>query len=426
MFKNKNNYVVEALNKSMVIIEFDAEGKITSVNENFLKTTKYKAEEIVGQHHRILCEEDYANTLEYVQFWEKLKNGEFFKGRFRRINKDGELFWVEASYNPVVVKGKTVKIIKLANDITEQVNIEQENANVLSSLHRSMAVIEFSPDGYILNANENFMKVTGYNINEIIGKHHRILCEHSYTQTNEYIEFWNKLRSGDYFSGQYKRVGKKNNIIWMEATYNPIINEYGEVIKIVKFANDITKKIITNESDLQQAMIAHEISQETKDISQLGKEQILIVSEDILLIAQMIHNASDIIKQLFEQSKKINSITDSIKRIAEQTHILALNAAIEAARAGQAGKGFAVVASEVRTLAQNTNQSSKEIIDMIREIQKDTESAIAQMDICSNKSNSNVERTTKTKEIIIDISQKVSKMADVVNNFSVVSENNNY
>ena len=240
----ENAGITSALNRSQAVIDFTPEGEIVNANENFLNTVGYSLEEIKGKHHRIFCEDKYTGSSEYREFWAKLGRGEYDAGIYKRIGNGGEEIWLRASYNPIFDKdNNVVRVSKFATCITETVLKEQINAGITSALNRSQAVIDFTPEGEILNANENFLNTLGYSLEQIKGKHHRMFCESKYVASNEYSNFWAKLGRGEYDSGVYKRIGANGKEIWIRASYNPIVNEEGKVIRVSKFAADITETV---------------------------------------------------------------------------------------------------------------------------------------------------------------------------------------
>ncbi|HLH03968.1 MAG TPA: PAS domain-containing methyl-accepting chemotaxis protein [Bryobacteraceae bacterium] len=229
------------MNRVQSLIEFDVDGTILTANQNFLNTTGYELDEIVGQHHRIFCDPAYAESDEYGQFWENLRSGQFHSGEYKRFRKDGSSIWLSASYNPVLdAAGSPVKIVKFATDITDHKLRNSEFSAKLEALDRVQAVIEFDLKGFILHANENFLNVMGYSLDEIKGRHHQIFCEDSYTRSDDYRHFWAKLAEGQYHSGEYKRYGKNGKEIWIQASYNPVFNAEGQPVKVVKYATDVT------------------------------------------------------------------------------------------------------------------------------------------------------------------------------------------
>ena len=355
---------IGAINNSMAVIEFDTSGTILTANENFLSTTGYTLQEIQHKHHRIFCSDDYKNSKEYSEFWEELNKGRFLRGRFERVDKNGNALWLEAAYSPVFDDdGKLIKVIKCASNITEQVQKAQEQENIITAIHRSMAVIEFRASGEILTANSNFLDAAGYRLDEIQGKHHRIFCEESLAKSPEYLEFWQKLNRGEFVSGRFKRIDKQGNVLWLEASYNPIIDNQGNLTKVIKFASDITRGVV-NAAEARK--VAVHASHEADETVQKGVEIVQKVVDMMGKLEQEIQTASDTLLALNKQADQINNIVSTINNIAGQTNLLALNATIEAARAGEQGRGFAVVADEVRQLATKTNTSTSEIAGVIQ------------------------------------------------------------
>ncbi|WP_020527763.1 methyl-accepting chemotaxis protein [Flexithrix dorotheae] len=237
------NGQMAAINSTSAFIEFDINGNIQNANDIFLNAVGYTLNEIQGEHHRIFCEEGYAQSGEYQRFWKKLSQGFPQTGEFKRFKKSGEELWLNANYTPVKDKdGKVVKVIKLANDITVA-KLEQLDVNgKISAINQSNAVIEFTPDGHILNANDNFLTLTGYDFSEIEGEHHEIFCEEKYVKSQAYKNFWKALKNGEFQGGEFKRFTKKGDSFWIQGTYNPISDLNGKVIKVVKIASDITSR----------------------------------------------------------------------------------------------------------------------------------------------------------------------------------------
>jgi len=215
--------LVVALNRVQAVIEFNLDGTILTANDNFLSTLGYSLDEIKGKHHRMFCDEEYSSSDEYQLFWDKLGRGEFDSGRYKRIGKNGNEIWINASYNPIFdANGKPFKVAKFATDITAQRKRDFEFEGKINALNRVQAVIEFNLDGTILTANDNFLSTVGYYLDEIKGKHHRMFCEEEYIASDEYQSFWEKLANGEFYSGEYKRIGKNGKQVWINASYNPI------------------------------------------------------------------------------------------------------------------------------------------------------------------------------------------------------------
>lgn len=235
--------VMSAMSKSQAIIEFDLNGTILAANANFCAALGYDLTEIVGRHHRMFVDPAEADSPDYRAFWDRLAQGHFDQKQYRRIAKGGRDVWIEASYNPVFRRGKPFKVVKFATDITAIKLKASEDAGKLDALSRAQAVIEFTPNGDIITANENFLNTLGYQLPEIVGKHHSIFCDQDYVRTPDYRVFWDRLRSGEFVSQEFMRIGRSGNKVYIQASYNPIIGVDGKVFKVVKFATDVTGRV---------------------------------------------------------------------------------------------------------------------------------------------------------------------------------------
>ncbi|KAF5881428.1 PAS domain-containing methyl-accepting chemotaxis protein [Rhizobium sp. PEPV16] len=235
--------VLAAMSRSQAIIEFDLTGKILTANANFCAALGYQLSEIVGQHHRMFVEPAEASSADYREFWAKLSRGEFDRRQYKRIGKGGKEIWIEASYNPVFSGGKPYKVVKFATDITKQKLQSAEDAGKISALSRAQAVIEFTPKGEILTANENFLSALGYQLAEIQGRHHSMFCESAYANSDDYQRFWERLSGGEFVADEFMRIGKGGKKIYIQASYNPIFDMNGKVFKVVKFATDVTARV---------------------------------------------------------------------------------------------------------------------------------------------------------------------------------------
>jgi methyl-accepting chemotaxis protein len=235
--------IVTAISRSQAVIQFDLGGHILDANVNFCETLGYSLAEIKGKHHRIFCEPAYAASEEYRAFWANLGAGNFDAREYKRVTKSGKEIWIQASYNPIMRRGKPYKVVKIATDITAAKTRSAEDASKLLAISRSQAVIEFTPAGDILDANENFCAGLGYDLSEIKGRHHRMFCEPAYAATPEYAEFWKRLAGGEFIADEFVRYGKGGKEVWIQAAYNPIVDLDGKVCKVVKFATDVTPRM---------------------------------------------------------------------------------------------------------------------------------------------------------------------------------------
>jgi len=355
--------LVSAIGNNIPVIEFSPEGTIIHANQLFLGAVGYTLNEVVGKHHRIFCEDAYTNTENYRQFWQKLKAGNTQQGTFLRLTKTHEPIWLEASYFPVYSQGNVIKILKIAKDISQQVKQSHDFEAIITALNKSLAVIEFTPDGNIITANDNFLLTMGYRLNDIVGQHHRLFCNDDFYRENP--NFWSDLGKGRFQKGQFQRKHRTGKAVWLEATYNPIVVE-GKIVKIIKFASDITAQIAQDQAVYDASQLAYTTSQATMKSAQDGELLLDRTADSSNNMSSEVADSSALIAKLLEESKQISAIVSTIRSIAEQTNLLALNAAIEAARAGENGRGFAVVADEVRNLAARTSSSTVEIEEVVR------------------------------------------------------------
>ncbi|GLR26961.1 methyl-accepting chemotaxis protein [Limnobacter litoralis] len=366
---------LEAINRSQAVIEFDMTGKVLNANGNFLKLMGYSLDEIKGNHHRMFVAPEQVTSAEYQSFWERLGRGQFEHGEYKRIGKDGREVWIQATYNPIYdPRGKLVKVVKFATDYTQAKLVNAECMARVEAIDKGQAVIEFDLDGRVLTANRNFLAAMGYTLREIQGQHHSMFCSLEYTQSEEYRDFWLRLGEGQFTSGRFKRVGKFNRDVWIQATYNPILDLNGKVVKIVKFAYDVTKEVL-----LEQRITSKSVEMRRHVDQLVDALQIIVDSSDSA--AGQTDNGLEAAKQgatdlkrsiatidaIQTSANRVSDIVRVIGEIANQTNLLAFNAAIEAARAGQHGVGFSVVAAEVRKLAESSSTAAKEISALMEE-----------------------------------------------------------
>ena len=411
--------LLDAINRSMAVIEFDLDGVVLRANDNFLKTMGYTAEQAIGQPHRRFCTPEFGRSAQYTDLWSRLKNGQFQSGTFERVNSKGLPIWLEASYNPIKdAAGRVVKVVKYAMDVTAKVQQESEANAKLQAIDRAMAVIEFNLDGSILTANQNFLTRMGYTLAELKGKHHRLFCTPALVNSSAYEDFWRRLNQGEFFHGLFERVDKRGQIVWLEANYNPVYDAAGRLCKVVKFASDVTARVEQHEQDARSASAAYHISVATRKVAEQGTQVIQQAASEMREIAEDIAESSTLIAQLGERSEQITAIVNTIRAIADQTNLLALNAAIEAARAGEQGRGFAVVADEVRQLAARTSGSTAEISSMIGLIQSETRQAIKSMEGTRGRAAEGVELANQAGTVILQIRDGASEAVDAVSMFA--------
>jgi methyl-accepting chemotaxis protein len=397
-----------AIDRSMAVIAFALDGTILEANANFLGALGYTADEIVGRKHSMFIPAAERDSAAYAEFWRALGRGEVQQGRFQRIGKDGRRVWIEASYNPVLgPDGKPAKVVKFATDITALKEREADTESQMAAINRVQATIQFELDGRIVDANENFLRCVGYRLDEVRGQHHRMFVTAKEREGAEYRRFWERLAAGEAIAGEFHRVGKSGNDIWLQASYNPIFGADGKPYKIVKYATDVTAQVKLSRSlrelvtDVRAAaasisQASGEISAGNTDLSARTESAAASLEETAASMeeltatvransenarqaaelsagaatattrgAEVVRSVIVTMDEIRSSSRRIEEIIGVIDGIAFQTNILALNAAVEAARAGEQGRGFAVVASEVRALAQRCASAAKDIKGLI-------------------------------------------------------------
>ncbi len=237
---------IDQINVACVVSEADLKGDITYVNDLLCEVSQYSREECIGQPHSMFRHPDMPKSV-FKDLWATIGKGKIFRGIIKNRKKDGSPYWVDALIAPVMgPNGKPVKYIGVRYVITDSVLKQQELEGQLSAINASTAYIEFQPDGSIIKANDLFLSTLKYAQNEIEGKHHRIFCEPSYTNSVAYTQFWSNLRDGKAQIGEFKRIARDGSEVWIQANYTPVKDDKGNVIKVIKLATDITEAKLRN------------------------------------------------------------------------------------------------------------------------------------------------------------------------------------
>jgi methyl-accepting chemotaxis protein len=402
---------IAAIDRAQAVIQFDLDGTIVTANENFLKAVGYSLGEIQGKHHSMFVPQAERDSASYREFWAALNRGEYQAAEYKRVAKGGRDVWILASYNPVLDEtGRPQGVVKFATDVTGQKLENADSAGQLDAIGKSQAVIEFNMDGTIIRANENFLAAMGYALEEIKGKHHSMFVEPSEKDSTAYREFWATLNQGQYQAAEYRRIGKHGKEVYIQASYNPILDLNGKPFKVVKYATDVTRQVLVRMGNERVRAMMESVAAGAEELNASVREISAAMTksrETATGAVERVSVADSQAQRLTEAAKSMSGIVDLINNITGQINLLALNATIESARAGEAGRGFAVVASEVKSLANQAKQATDKIgseIGSLNAISGDVAGAL-----------------TAIKQAISNVSEYVTSTAAAVEEQSTVT-----
>jgi methyl-accepting chemotaxis protein len=390
-----------AINKVQAVIEFSLDGRVLHANANFLAALSYTLDEIRGQHHSLFVDPAYRASAEYRLFWEKLGRGDYDAGQYKRIGKGGREVWIQASYNPILdLNGKPFKVVKYATDITEQKLANANYEGQLAAINKAQAVIEFGLDGRVLHANGNFLAALSYTLDEIRGQHHSLFVDPAYRASAEYRLFWEKLGRGEYDAGQYKRIGKGGREVWIQASYNPILDLNGKPFKVVKYATDITEQIRAGEllrtavQQVQDSVAAAKNNDLTRRIPLDGK------SGDIESLCSGVNGLLDsmvgIVSAIIEAS---GTISTAAREIATGNTDLSQRTEEQASSLEETAASLEALTTTVRQNADNAQQANK------------LASSASEVAV---KGGTVVTQVVRTMDEITDASRKISDIIGVI------------
>lgn len=445
---------LDAINKAQAVIEFNLDGTIIHANQNFLGAVGYGLNEVAGNHHSMFVEENFGKSKEYKDFWAALNRGEYQAAEYKRIGKGGKEIWIQATYNPIFdPSGKPFKVVKYATDITAQVMQNADFSGQLDAISKAQAVIEFELNGTIITANENFLATLGYSHDEVKGKHHSMFVEPELKQSSQYKEFWEKLGRGEYQAAQYKRIDSSGNAVWIQASYNPILDPEGKPFKVVKYATNITDQVnLRDETKRVGGLVDNNLTQILNTVGDANSQatnaatastqtlqtvqSVAAAVEEFQASSQEIARNMEISKtevekatneavgadqsaqRLTDAASSMGNITEVISDIASQINLLALNASIESARAGEAGRGFAVVANEVKSLANQVATATDNIAEEIKGMQTISNDVVTSLDHIKTSITS-VESSVTTVSCAVE--QQASASGEITQNMQVAT-----
>ncbi|AVN52296.1 MULTISPECIES: methyl-accepting chemotaxis protein [Serratia] len=414
---------LSAIEHAVPMIVFSPDGTVLRANDLFLNTLGFQRDDVIGQHHRIFCDPNYVASPLYRKHWETLNKGQPITDTIKRIAKNGEAVWLQGTYAPVLNKqGKVVEIVKIASEVTERVTQAQEHRSLLAALNRSMAMIAFTPQGTIVSANDNMLALMGYRLEEACGQSHAVLCPPEFANSDDYRRHWQRLARGEFITGRFERLNRRGERVWLEASYNPILDNEGQVVKVVKIAQDITRLMQQQQHEEEMVRNAHHLSLDTDRQAAQGAIIVQQAVKGMQQVEAAARETSDVVTELGKCSQQIGTIVEAIRKIASQTNLLAINASIEAAHAGEHGRGFAVVANEVRTLAEQSRKAATEIERMTKSIQQGVAAAIAGMATCVEQAGGGVALTHDAGEVINQVNIGMHDVVKLMQAFTSVKQ----
>ena len=411
--------VKESLESEMLVLTLDPEGRIQSVNQNFIDEMLYKGQDLSSRPIEDIVPVHVKSDEFHRRFRAAIQRGEHFAGTVRLLRGNGEEAWLRSIMQPIrSADGRIRHFSIFSSDLTRTIEASREHENLIGALVRSTAVIEFDLNGNVLTANDRFLSGMGYSLAQIKGKHHRIFCTPDDYSSAAYQGFWRRLTAGEFVADRFKRIDSHGRAVWLEASYNPVLDANGNLYKVVKFATVITDQVNQEQAVAEAANIAYSTSLQTDESAQRGNAVVTQAVGVMRDLARHMQTAGDGIEALNEQSLVIGSIVKTISGIAEQTNLLALNAAIEAARAGEQGRGFAVVADEVRQLASRTSQATEEIVGVVHQNQDMARHAVTLMTEGKLQAEQGLALAAEAGSVIGEIQDGAQKVVDAVGQFA--------
>ncbi|MXS19370.1 PAS domain S-box protein [Pseudomonas oryzihabitans] len=407
------------LDVEMIGLELDGRGCITSVNANFEKEMGLRAADLLGRPMAELIPGHVRNQEYSRRLQQSLSRGEPYSGALHLLRGDGQEAWLRGILHPFHdSQGQVTRFRLFCNNLTRTIETSREHESLLKALRRSTAVIEFNLDGEVLDANDRFLQAMGYSLAQIKGKHHRLFCEPAEANSDAYGQFWARLRRGEFVVDRFKRLDAHGRDVWLEASYNPVIDAHDRLYKVVKFATVITDQVHQEQAVSEAASVAFETSRHTDDTARKGAAVAQQTVDVMRALATQMQEAVKGIEALDNQSQVIGTIIKTISGIAEQTNLLALNAAIEAARAGEQGRGFAVVADEVRQLASRTSKATEEIVGVVQQNQQLAGEAVTVIENGRRQAEQGLELAGQAGQVIVEIQDGAQRVVGAVGRFA--------
>ena len=363
---------VAAMSRTTPIIHFDLDGRVTYANEMFLRASGYKLAEIRGQHHRMFVDADQRDTPAYREFWAKLRAGETQSAQYKRQGKDGKPLWVQATYYPILDSfGNARKVIKHTVDVTAQMLERANGQGQLEAISKAQAVLELALDGTVIGANPNFLNAFGYSLEDVRGRHHSMFVDATVRDSAEYRALWSKLTRGEYDAGQYKCVARDGREVWIQASFNPILDAAGKPFKIVEYATDVTQQLSFSEQ-LRAAV------NETRGVvsaaagGDLGRRILLTgKSGDIAELSRGVNELIEVMMQLIQQIKETaGEVQLAAEEISTGNGNLSARTASQASSLEETASSMEEMADTVRQTAENAASANQLAIEACAQAEK--------------------------------------------------------
>ena len=366
----------QALNNSLSILEFDPSGVILAASDKFCETVGYSREEIIGKRHAMLVDPVDAQSQQYHDFLARLGRGEFITAESRRVRKGGQEFWSRASYNPALAAdGRVERIVAVIADVTAERQKKEESEAKVKAISHCQMVAEFTPEGEVLDANQNFLRATGHSLDEIKGRNHRMFVHPAYVGSPEYLGIWAAVNRGEPVVGIFHRNGKGGKPMLLQASYNPIVDFRGRVTKVVKFAIDLSDLANLGKSLVKLAAGAiHPIDKPFQPMFERIRLDFNAAQEKLKTTMLSITESSDLVAA---SAKEVTSAAEDLSfRTEQQAGGLeetsgALSAVTETVRKTADGAGRAhKVVGEARSDAERSGEIVGRAVDAMGRIEK--------------------------------------------------------
>jgi methyl-accepting chemotaxis protein len=350
-----------AVERAQIVVELDLDGTIRKANENFLQAVGYSLHDVRGKSHSLFVDAAQRDSAEHRALWAKLKRGEFDAGLYRWVGRDGRDVWLQATYNPIAnIFGRPSKVVLYGIDYSAMMIRKANGDGQLAAINKVQAVIEFELDGTIRRANENFCRAMGYSEDEVRGKHHSMFVDPAYAGSSDYRALWAKLARGEYDAGQYKRIAKGGREVWLQASYNPILDPSGKPMHVVKYATDVTDQLAFSQqlnsavAETQRAVTAATLGDLSQRISVAGK------TGELAELSKSVNALLDVMSSLVGQIREAaEQVQGSAQEISTGNSNLSQRTAEQAASLEETAASMEEMASTVKQTAENADQANR-------------------------------------------------------------------